>query len=204
VRFLRIRPSSSASSTEDGINCGDGVDMIFDHISIEFAPYNNLDAHGDNGANTMTVQNSILADPTSQQFNAHTEAGGKTFFWDCNLFVNAHNRNPLAKANTIFINNVVYNYQGGYIVADTTTHFTQDIVNNYFISGPSTTSTGDNFYQMDGNISAYSSGNLLDSSKSPPLNGSATAPGGVVVLSAPWSTLTTNTPTFSTTTGYKI
>jgi hypothetical protein len=89
-------------------------------------------------------------------------------------------------------------------VADTTTHFTQDIVNNYFISGPSTTSTGDNFYQMDGNISAYSSGNLLDSSKSPPLNGSATAPGGVVVLSAPWSTLTTNTPTFSTTTGYKI
>jgi autotransporter-associated beta strand protein len=203
VRFLRFRPSKAASSTEDGINCGDGVNMIFDHISIEFAPYNNLDAHGNSGANTITLQNSILGDPTGQQFNQHAEAGGKTFAWCYNLFVNAHNRNPMAKVNDVFINNVVYNYQGGYTVADTSSHFTQDIVNNFFITGPSTTSAGDDFYQMDGNISAYSSGNLLDQNRDGNLKGSGTAPGSVVVLSAPWSALTTNTPTYSTVTAYK-
>ena len=203
VRFLRIRPGTLASSTEDGINCGDGVNMIFDHISIEFSPYNNLDAHGSSGANTITVQNSILGDPIGQQFNAHTEASGKTFAWCYNIFASAHNRNPLAKVNTVYINNVVYNYQAGYTVANTGGNFSHDLINNYFISGPSTSSAGDNFFQMNGSQSIYASGNLLDSSKSPPLGGSATAPGSGTVLSAPWSTVTANTPTYPIVTGFK-
>ena len=203
VRFLRIRPGTLASSTEDGINCGDGVNMIFDHISIEFSPYNNLDAHGSSGANTITVQNSILGDPIGQQFNAHTEASGKTFAWCYNIFASAHNRNPLAKVNTVYINNVVYNYQAGYTVANTGGNFSHDLINNYFISGPSTSSAGDNFFQMNGSQSIYASGNLLDSSKSPPLGGSATAPGSGTVLSAPWSSVTTNTPTYPIVTGFK-
>jgi autotransporter-associated beta strand protein len=203
VRFLRIRPGSIASSTEDGINCGNGVNMIFDHVSIEFSPYNNIDSTGNSGANTITLQNSILGDPIGQQFNQHAEAGGKTFAWCYNIFMNGHNRNPMAKVNAVYINNVVYNYQGGYTVADTSSHFTQDIVNNYFITGPSTTSAGDDFYQMDGNIQAYSSGNLLDQNRDGNLNGGNTAPGSVVVLSAPWSSVTTNTPTYPTVTAYK-
>ena len=203
VRFLRIRPGSLASSTEDGINCGDGVNMIFDHISIEFSPYNNIDSTGSSGANTITLQNSILGDPIGQQFNQHAEALSKTFSWCYNIFASAHNRNPMAKVNAVFINNTIYNYQGGYTVADTSSHFSHDIVNNYFITGPSTTSAGDDFYQMDGNIQAYSTGNLLDQNRDGSLNGSATAPGSVVVLAAPWSTVTTNTPTYSTATAYK-
>ena len=203
VRFLRIRPGSIASSTEDGINCGDGVNMIFDHVSIEFSPYNNIDSTGNSGANMITLQNSILADPIGQQFNQHAEALSKTFSWVYNIFANGHNRNPMAKVNAVYINNVVYNYQGGYTVADTSSHFTHDIVNNYFITGPSTTSAGDDFYQMDGNIQAYSSGNLLDQNKDGNLNGSSTAPGSVVVLAAPWSSVTTSTPTYPTATAYR-
>src|SRR5689334_4467368 len=82
VRFLRIRPGSIAASTEDGINLGDGTNMIFDHISIEFAPYNSIDAHGSTGgANQITFQSCVLADPIGQQFNAHTEALNNTFAW---------------------------------------------------------------------------------------------------------------------------
>jgi autotransporter-associated beta strand protein len=203
VRFLRIRPGSIASSTEDGINCGDGVNMIFDHVSVEFSPYNNIDSTGNSGADMITLQNSILADPIGQQFNQHAEALSKTFSWVYDIFANGHNRNPMAKVNAVYINNVVYNYQGGYTVADTSSHFTQDIVNNYFITGPSTTSAGDDFYQMDGNISAYSSGNLLDQNNDGNLNGSSTAPGSVAVLAAPWSSVTTSTPIYPTATAYR-
>jgi autotransporter-associated beta strand protein len=204
VRCLRIRPGSLAASTEDGINVGDGTNMIFDHISIEFAPYNNVDAVGSLGnSHLITIQNSILADPIGQQFNAHTEAVGNDFSWCYNILSSAHNRNPLAKINTIFINNVVYNFQGGYTVASTSGHFTHDIINNYFIAGPSTTSPGDDFFQMDSNQQIYSSGNLLDGDNNGSLGGSSTAPGGVVVLTSPWSALTPNIPTFSTVAAYR-
>lgn len=204
VRFLRIRPGSIASSTEDGINMGDGTNLIFDHVSIEFAPYNNIDAHGNfTGGNRITMQSCILADPIGQQFNAHTEALNNSFAWCYNIFSSAHDRNPLAKVNTIFINNVVYNFQAGYTVANTSGNFSHDIINNYFITGPSTTSPSDDFFQFDANQSVYASGNLLDSNKNGALGGSSTAPGGVTVLNSPWSTLTANIPTISTVAAYK-
>jgi len=108
-----------------------------------------------------------------------------------------HDRNPMAKVNNIFVNNVVYNYQAGYTCADTTGVFSHDIVNNYFITGPATTSAGDDFFQFDSSQSVYASGNLLDSADSGVLTGSSTTPSGVTVLSSPWSTVTTTIPTLS-------
>jgi autotransporter-associated beta strand protein len=204
VRFLRIRPGSLASSTEDGINMGDGTNMIYDHVSVEFAPYNNIDAHGNyTGGNKITMQSCILADPIGQQFAAHTEASYNTFAWCYNVFSSAHNRNPLAKVNTIFVNNVVNNFQAGYTVANTGGKFSHDLINNYFITGPSTSSASDDFFQMDSGQSIYYSGNLLDSNDNGVLDGSATAPSGVTVLTSPWSSFTTNIPTFSTAAAYK-
>jgi len=204
VRFLRIRPGSIASSGEDGINMGDGTNMIYDHISIEFAPYNNIDAAG-GGANShlITIQNSILADPIGQQFNAHTEASNHDFAWCYNILSSGHNRNPLAKINTIYLNNVIYNFQAGYTVADTGGNFSHDLVNNYFISGPSTSNAGDDFFQMDANQSVYASGNLLDGDKNGSLGGATTSPGGVTALSSPWSSLTPNIPTYSTASAFR-
>lgn len=208
VRFLRFRPGSIASSTEDGIDMGDGTNLIFDHISVEFAPYNNIDAHGNyTGGNQITIQNSILAEPISQQFNAHTEAVGNTFTWYCNIFSSGHDRNPMAKVNTIYINNVVYNYQAGYTVASTEGNFSHDIVNNYFITGPATTSPGDDFDDFNGTGTqvVYASGNLLDSNDNGVLDGSPTAPAGPAVVdsSSPWSTLTTNIPTVPTAVAFR-
>lgn len=206
VRFLRIRPGSVASSTEDGINMGDATNMIFDHLSLEFAPYNTIDATGGNtGGNQITMQNCILADPIGQQFNAHTEAVGNNFSWFYNIFSSGHDRNPLAKINTIFINNIVYNFQGGYTCANTSGHFSHDIINNYFITGPATSDSADDFFQFDGNQKVYAAGNLLESDQNGTLNdSSSTAPGGgSLVLNSPWSPFTTNTPTYSTTTAYR-
>jgi hypothetical protein len=125
--------------------------------------------------------------------------------WYYNFWVSEHNRQPLAKIDTIFVNNTEYNFQAGYTVADTSGNFRHDIINNYFITGPTDTSGGNAFYQMDANQSIYSTGNLRDNNNDGVLNGSSISPGGGgTVLSAPWSTLSTNTTVYSTAGAYRF
>jgi hypothetical protein len=184
---------------KSGINLLNGSNMIFDHISIEFAQYNNIDAVG---ATNITVQYSINADPTHQQFGAHTEGGG-FFTWYANLWANAHGRLPLAKANTQFVNNVAYNYQYAYCAGDTGGANWHDIIDNYFIAGPSTNAPGDDFYQMNAGQTVYASGNLLDSNADGTLNGTdAGQPGGTTKATKANSTDTASLPTTSAAAAY--
>ncbi|GIH18808.1 hypothetical protein Raf01_69800 [Rugosimonospora africana] len=198
VRDVRFRQGDLDPDNEkSGINLLDTTKMIFDHVSIEFAQWNNVDSVG---ATNITVQYSIDADPIGQQFAAHTETGPYT--WYNNLFANAHNRCPLAKANTEYINNVVYDYQAGYTAGNSSGHFTHDVIGNYFITGPRTTSAGNAYYQM-GNQTVYNSGNLLDSNRDGSLNGSALGlGGGATALSSPWSPLTAGIPAVSAASAY--
>ncbi len=186
VRYLRFRQGSlDPDVSKSGVNLGDASDVILDHVSIEFGQWDNFDSVG---ASDITVQSSILANPIGQQFNAHTETGPYTWYHD--IFASGHNRSPLAKANTQFVNNVVYNFQGGYTAGNSAGVFTHDIIGNYFISGPSTTNAGDAYFQMN-TQSVYVAGNYLDGDKDGTLNGAASGqPGGTTKLSAPWSPLT--------------
>src|SRR5262245_62036060 len=72
IRHVRFRPGDTATSTANGVNMYRGQNVILDHISVEFAPWNNLSAVGDGtrDATNITVQNSIIADPINQQFGA--------------------------------------------------------------------------------------------------------------------------------------
>ncbi|GAA5187082.1 hypothetical protein GCM10023322_34610 [Rugosimonospora acidiphila] len=198
VRDVRFRQGDlDPDSSKSGINLLDTTKMIFDHVSIEFAQWNNIDSVG---ATNITVQNSIDSDPIGQQFAAHTETGPYTWYND--LFANSHNRCPLAKANTEYINNVVYDYQAGYTAGNSSGHFTHDFVGNYFITGPRTTSAGNAYYQM-GNQAVYNSGNLLDSNRDGSLNGSTLGlGGGATALAGPWSPLTSGIPTTSAASAY--
>ncbi len=198
VRYMRFRQGSlDSDSTKSGINLLNTMSMIFDHVSIEFAQWNNIDSVG---ASNITVQHSITADPIGQQFAAHSETGPYTWYGD--LFASAHNRCPLAKANTQYVNNVVYNYQAGYTAGNTAGVFSHDIIGNYFIAGPSTTSASDAFFQVN-NQPIFNSGNLLDGNADGTLNGSALGnPGGAVVLTAAWSPDTAAIPTTSAAAAY--
>src|SRR6185312_4815805 len=105
-----------------------------------------------------------------------------------------HNRNPLAKVNTVFVNNLLYNYSAGY-TTHTSTNFMHDIVNNYFVMGPASTGTDNTWYQIDKNQSIYYTGNLKDTNLNGTLDGATTTPswyqGTGTVLTSPWSTETT-------------
>src|SRR5215471_12054905 len=117
VRYMRFRDttldpgykgsSSTSSSSSNCLNIGSSSNMIFDHVSAEFAPYNNVDA---SGAPNLTFQNSLVAAPiASQRFNFHWESGGNndigfgngTFV--NNVFIDGHNRSILAKGHTQFV-----------------------------------------------------------------------------------------------------
>ncbi len=211
-RFIRIRPGSdTASTTDDALSLYRARDVICDHVSFEFGPWNNIDGVSDNWqlyqVTDITFQNCIIADPTGQQFGAHTECVNGNWSWFYNVFANTHNRNPLAKVNNVFVNNVLYNHQAGY-TTHTSTKFSHDIVNNYFILGPGSGGTDNTWFQVDKNQSIYYSGNLEDANKDGVLNGSATTPywyqGPGTILSAPWSPMTTNATIYSPATAFSV
>jgi pectate lyase len=199
VRYVRIRPGSeTASSTDDALSLYLAHNVILDHSSFEFAPWNNIDGVSDDWQNypvtDITFQDSLIADPTGQQFGSHCESVSSQWSWYRNIFANSHNRNPLAKVNTVFVNNLLYNYSAGY-TTHTSTNFKHDIVNNYFVFGPASTGTDNTWFQVDKNQSIYYAGNLKDTNLNGSLDGSTTTPywyqGEGTVLSSAWSKETT-------------
>ncbi len=214
-RYIRIRPGTETADpvNDDALSLYRAQNVICDHVSLEFGPWNNIDAVSDDWQNypvtSVTFQNCLDADPTGQQFGAHTESVSSTMSWFYTIFANSHNRNPLSKINDVFVNNVLYNCSAGY-TTHTSTSFSHDIVNNYFIAGPAYSSSSDfPWYQVDDNQSIYYSGNLFDSDSDGALDGSITTPywyqGGTgTILPAPWSPVTTNVPVYSTASAYRI
>ena len=211
-RYIRIRPGSETSDpvNDDALSLYRAQNVICDHVSMEFGPWNNIDAVSDDWQNypvtRVTFQNCLNADPTYQQFGAHTESVSSSMSWFSCVFANSHNRNPLSKINDVFVNNVLYNCDAGY-TTHTSTSFSHDIVNNYFVAGPA---SGSNFpwFQIDSNQSIYYSGNLYDSDLDGTLNGSLTTPywyqGVGTILTSPWSPVTASVPVYSTASAFRL
>ena len=194
IRHVRFRPGTSApQGSAHCLNMYASTNIIVDHVSFEFGPWNNI---GGVNVDRVTIQNCLIADPINQQFGAHIEHLNSSCACIYNLWANGHNRQPLATINMVFVNNTVYNYQAAYTTS-TSAPFKHDLVNNYFVTGPATTSAGNNFYQIESYQSFYTSGNLRDSNNDGLPNGSATVPSGVTNLAAPWSPVTATIPTFS-------
>jgi len=195
VRDMRFRDGSldpnwpgtnGTNSHTNGMNLFNTNTMIFDHCSVEFGAYNNVDS---TSALNVTVQNCIIADPIKeQQFNFHLDTGPGTFLG--NIFANSHNRSILGKANLQFINNVDYNYQAGFTTGNSSGGFNYDFIGNDSISGPGTTNKNDAYYQVDNHQSAYATGNLINGR-------AANGIGGANVLTSYYfsTTTTPNNPT---------
>ena len=212
MRYVRIRPGSETASTDDdALSLYRAKNVILDHCSFEFAPWNDIDGVSDDWQNypvtDITFQYCLVADPTGQQFGSHCESVSSQWSWFYTIFANSHNRNPLAKIDNVFINNVLYNCSAGY-TTHTSTNFTHDIINNYFIFGPASTGTDNTWYQIDKNQSIYYAGNLKDNNLDGVLNGSATTPywyqGAGTILTSPWSTISSSVTVYNTQTAYRL
>lgn len=205
VRGMRFRQGGEDPATgKSAVGISNGYNMIFDHCSIEFGRWDNFDAvfgskmTAQGLQENITLQNSILALPIYQGFGAHIEGGPMTFYR--NLWVDEHNRQPLAKNNNIYINNIIYNYDLGYTAGNTGGSFSHDIVNNYFIAGPSSDTPTDAFFQLKANQTAYAVGNMLDSNLNGALDGSSyNTVDKATASTTPWSSLTSSISTLSAT-----
>ncbi|OLZ63754.1 hypothetical protein AV521_37690 [Streptomyces sp. IMTB 2501] len=186
VRYVRFREGTlDPAKGKASLALAEASDMVFDHVSVEFAKWDDIDAVG---AKDITVQNSIIAAAIGQRFAAHTEGGPFTWYHD--VFANAHNRNPLAKADTQFVGNVVYDYQGGYTAGNSGGTFRHDVADNAFTAGPVTGTASDAYYQM-AHQTVWNSGNLLDGKADGKLDGTALGVGaGATSLTSPWSPTT--------------
>jgi hypothetical protein len=211
-RYIRVRPGSETESDkDDALSLYRAKNAILDHCSFEYGPWNNIDGVSDDWQTSpvtdITFQNCIIANPTGQQFSAHCESVNSQWAWFYCIFANSHNRNPLAKVNDIFINNVLYNYSAGY-TTHTSTPFKHDIINNYFIFGPASTGTDNTWFQVDKNQSIFCSGNIKDKNLDGILNGDTTTPywyqGVGTVLSIPWSPLSPDIPLYSSQNAYYV
>jgi autotransporter-associated beta strand protein len=198
VRDIRIRQGngSGTNSGKGGVEMDGGTNIILDHVSVQFGEFDSLDL---TNSTNVTVQNSIISDAIGQQFGIHGQSDtGMTYAY--NVFANDHNRNPDVEnvGSAQFINNIDYNVQAGYTSGNTGGTREEDVVNNYFITGPSTTSNSDAaFYQVDSSDEMYASGNMEDSNKNGVLDGSAVSPSGDTPESSAWFASTGTMPTFS-------
>lgn len=194
ARYIRIRLSSGNgnSKSADASGIANGKDMILDHLSVTWGMDEvfsiNWDSKGNNPDN-ITIQNSIIG----QGLHRHNHSagglmqpseGGKISLIR-NLYSSNKTRNPKVKGINEFVNNVVYNWGNygntyghsesgeAYIMGgDSAGESFVNIINNYFISGPS---TRDNwatpFNRGNSNFNLYGSGNYFDNNKDGVLNG---------------------------------
>ncbi len=160
VRYIRFRQGNTAGEEKkSAVNITGGSDMIFDHVSIEWGRWDTVDM---NKCTDMTFQYCIIGQGVSpQRFGCLCQSQNVTFTH--NLWIDNQSRNPKAKGTVQYVNNVIYNWggAGGFIAGHSAADSYDDLVGNYFIAGPSST-TAHAVSEGTPTDKIFSSGNYAD------------------------------------------
>ena len=166
VRYVRIRQGLTGRKGQSAIGINSGSDLIFDHVSVAWGRWDTIDM---NLSKDITFQNCLIGPGVNpQRFGCLCQCDNVTF--NHNLWIDNQSRNPKAKGHIQYINNVVYNWGvtglvGGHSAAD---HYL-DVINNYFIKGPSSSDYFTGEYAPTDKV--YQSGNMVDLDRDGKLNG---------------------------------
>ena len=167
VRYLRLHGSIDMARGSCVLIADSSDKIIFDHLSVTWGRWDNVHIKG---SKNITLQYCLIGESIDpQRFGALLENPVNLSIHHC-LWIDNQSRNPKAKAKIELVNNVVYNWGksglvGGHSSAD---HY-QDVINNYFIAGPSST---DSFLAMfTKSDHVYQRGNYFDGNKDGKLNG---------------------------------
>jgi len=190
ARYLRIRYGGTAQN-QDASGLANGANMIFDHMTFTWGTDEvfsiNWDSKGVSPDN-ITIQNCIIG----QGMHRHNHSaggliqpsGGKISLIE-NLYICNKTRNNKIKGINEFVNNVVYNWGNfgniyghaesgeAYIMGgDSAGSSDVNIINNYFIGGPNTSTTSTTpFSRGNANFFLYGSGNYFDNNRNGILDG---------------------------------
>jgi autotransporter-associated beta strand protein len=180
---------NAATNDNDAASLARGTDMIFDHMSITWGRDGTFDINPDSGQiiDNLTIQNTVIAQ--GLQASNHSTGGLMTLSENRNfsiiksLFADNKTRNPKARGNNEFINNVLYGWtEDGYIMGDTVNAIGRaNAEGNYFIRGP--LSSSHPFSNGTAQFQIYGNGNLYDSNQNGVADGSPVTsyPGATVM-----------------------
>lgn len=170
VRYLRIRMGRGGDSGADAVTITDNANVqIYDHVSASWGRDETFSITGN--ADSITIQNSIIA----QGLQTHScggllEPSGPISLYR-NLYIDNNTRNPKVKGRNQFVNNIIYNwgYEGAYIMGGSAGNSYVNIINNYFIEGPS--SDVQPFTRGTPTFVPYVEGNYHDANQNGALDG---------------------------------
>jgi pectate lyase len=174
IKNIRFREDSTAPSDKCSLQGSACANIMVDHCSIEWGRYDCCEFTS--SSSNITVQYCIIGAAIADQYSGCLVEAGNRISIHHNLWIDNKTRNPKLKGNCQYINNVVYNWcdTGGLIGGHSSANWYCDIINNYFIKGP--TSANDNWLTDCGTTDCwYVSGNYKDLDKNGSLNGAAIA-----------------------------
>jgi hypothetical protein len=172
VRHLRIRQGlARRQDKKSAVAIYKGRDMIFDHVSIQWGRWDTVNL---NLSENITFQDCLIGPGViPQRFGCICQCDRTSFIR--NLWISNQSRNPKAKGTIQYINNVVYNWGGtGFVGGHSGANHYADLINNYFIKGPS--SSGPFVGQFAATDLIYQSGNRVDLERNGRLDGRAVLP----------------------------
>ncbi len=168
IRYVRFRQGIAGDRGKKVLGMDKSSNIIIDHCSVEWGRWDDLGITV--GSSKITVQYCIMAEGIHpQSFGALIDTVTEVTL-SHNLWMSNESRNPKAKGTIQYINNVVYNWGGtglcgGHSAAD----HSLDVINNYFIKGPSSNDTFAGQFLATDHV--YQSGNLVDLDCDGKLNG---------------------------------
>jgi autotransporter-associated beta strand protein len=180
TRYLRIRMGVVGDSGADAVTIAEGDNMIFDHVSVSWGRDETFSVSG--AVSNITVQDSIIA----QGLFSHSAGGllqtsGGVSIVRC-LYIDNTTRNPKVKGVNEFVNNVVYNWGsgGGYILGDSAGDSFVNVIENYYVNGPSTTI--EPFTRGNLNFHIYARNNYHDGNLNGQLDGAVVPQSGYTTV----------------------
>ncbi|MBN1760946.1 MAG: hypothetical protein JW863_21645 [Chitinispirillaceae bacterium] len=165
IRYLRIRMGENGEYRKDALGVSDGQNYMFDNVSITWGWDGTVDVNGSEIDN-ITFQDCIIGQGID--IVAHSTGGlmqsGK---WSVirSLYIDNETRNPKGKGVQEVINSVLYNWGAdGYIMGSTEGLSEANVVGNYFIYGPSS-SSGSHITGTTSAFHVYGADNWVDDNK---------------------------------------
>ena len=169
VQHMTFRQGIDSPSGTKTLGMSGGNNVMLDHVSVSWGRWDNLGFT--QSSSNITIQNSLISEPIDPQNFGGLIDSSRDITVARNLWVDNNGRNPKGKADMQYINNVVYNWgSNGYVGGHSSAPWEQDLINNYFIAGPSS-STGNALTQFTSTDRVYHAGNLLDTDRNGMLDG---------------------------------
>lgn len=172
IRYIRFRMGKNGDNKKDALAISAGQKYMINHVSISWGIDGTLDVNG-SGIDSLSFTDCIIG----QGINIINHSTGglmQSGKWSVirSLYIDNKTRNPKARGTHEFINSVLYNWaSNGYIMGDTEGLSEANLIGNYFIYGPSS-STNSHITGTTAAFHVYAKDNWVDANKNGTLDGS--------------------------------